>query len=228
MRAYRIPEVAIRRLVLYLRALDAMDVAEKGGLVSSYELAEEAGVGAAQVRKDLSLFGEFGKQGVGYEIETLKAELRRVLHVDEDVNVALVGAGSLGMALARYNMARAAQDQDYRIRVVAIFDTDPEKIGKRVGKVEIFPTSQLPERARALDIRMAILSVPARAAQEVLDACARAGVKCVLNFAPTKLVVPPGVRLHNADVSLELAYLAYYLTRPSGGGEASGAWGGAV
>lgn len=211
MREFRAPEVAIRRLAIYLRALGQCEE-ECESYISSKELGDRAGVTPAQVRKDLAMFGEFGKQGVGYEVCNLKEELRRILKVNRVINTALVGVGELGMALARYNIRRAQRQEDYPFRLVAAFDVDPQKIGRKIERVvEIQPFARLSEALRDLNVAIAILTVPAGAAQEAADRCVEGGVKGILNFAPAKVVVPNGVKLQNADVTLDLQQLAFYL-----------------
>lgn len=211
MRWKKISDAVVRRLPLYLRVLEEVSRDEDRKLMSSQELGERAGVSPALVRKDLAWFGEFGKQGVGYEISYLRDELRRILNLDENIRVALIGVGSLGQALTRYNKSRLQQDQSFNIEIVALFDSDPSKFGKSVDGLTISPISELAEKTKALGVRMAIITVPADQAQGVVDAVVAAGIRAILNFAPTKLVVPEGVRIANADLSLELQRLAYYL-----------------
>ncbi len=211
MRKIKIPDVVIRRLPVYLRVLETLDEEVHGGLISSFELGERAGVTPAQVRKDLNLLGGFGKQGVGYRIGVLRGELGSVLNLDKEINVAIVGAGSLGQALARYIMGRRAAEKDYHLRMAALFDSDRAKVGKKVGEVLVDHADQLAERVRERQVRMAIVAVPADVAQKVVDACVNAGIEAILNFAPVKLRVPEGIRLHNTDLSVELMHLAYYL-----------------
>ncbi|MEW6227012.1 MAG: redox-sensing transcriptional repressor Rex [Bacillota bacterium] len=211
MRKLRIPDVVIRRLPVYLRVLETLDEEVHGGLISSFELGERAGVTPAQVRKDLNFLGGFGKQGVGYQIAVLRGELRSVLNLDKEINVAIVGAGSLGQALARYIIGRRAVEKDYHLRMVALFDSDPAKIGRKTADVPIYHVDEIAERVRERQVRMAIVAVPAEVAQKVVNACVNAGIEAILNFAPVKLKVPEGVRLHNTDLSVELMHLAYYL-----------------
>jgi len=179
--------------------------------MSSQELGERAGVSPALVRKDLAWFGEFGKQGVGYEVSYLRDELRRILNLDEKIRVALVGVGSLGQALTRYNKNRTEQDRSFNIEIVALFDNDPRKFGKTIEGIAIRPVSELAQVVKELGVQMAIVTVPADQAQVVVDAVVQAGIRAILNFAPTKLVVPEGVHVASADLSLELQRLAYYL-----------------
>ncbi len=211
MRRPRIPDVVIRRLPVYLRVLETVDEEVHGGLISSFELGERAGVTPAQVRKDLNFLGGFGKQGVGYRIAVLRDELRSVLNLDKEINVAIMGAGSLGQALARYIIGRRAVEKDYHLRLAALFDSDPAKVGIKIGEVPIHHADRIPEVTRERQVRMAIVAVPAEAAQKVVDACADAGIEAILNFAPVKLRVPEAVRLHNTDLSVDLMHLAYYL-----------------
>jgi len=211
MRWKKISDAVVRRLPLYLRVLEEVSRDEGRKLMSSQELGERAGVSPALVRKDLAWFGEFGKQGVGYEVSYLKDELRRILNLDRQIRVALIGVGSLGQALTRYNRNRVRQDDSFNIEIVALFDNDPKKFGMEVDGITIHPFSAFEEKTRALDVRMAIVTVPADQAQMVADAAVAAGIRAILNFAPVKLVVPEGVRVANADLSLELQRLAYYL-----------------
>lgn len=211
MRWKKISDAVIRRLPLYLRVLDELAADPNVQLISSQELGVRAGVGPALVRKDLAWFGEFGKQGVGYEVRFLRDELRRILNLDSEINVALVGAGSLGIALSRYNQKRRAEDNSFTLNIAALFDSDPKKIGTEIDGVMVYSTEELKEKVTELDIRMAIITVPSESAQKVADALVEAGVKAILNFAPVKIDVPEGVHLASADLSLELQRLAYYL-----------------
>lgn len=206
----RIPDVVIRRLPLYLRILDDLDPSAMP-IISSQELGEKSGVTSGQIRKDLSYFGVFGKQGVGYNTVNLREEIRRILRLHHRVNVGLVGAGNLGMALIRYNVARESKyPAGTGIRLTAAFDADERKVGRRVSGVEIYPVNELPERIRDFELSMIILTVPAEAAEEVLGICVRSGVKAFLNFAPIKLSAPADVRIHSADFTMELESLAFF------------------
>ncbi|MBE3576378.1 MAG: redox-sensing transcriptional repressor Rex [Limnochordales bacterium] len=210
-RPIKISEAVVRRLPLYLRVLD--DVAQTRGikLLSSQELGERAGVTPALVRKDLAWFGEFGKQGVGYDVHYLRNELRRILHLDREVRIALVGMGNLGVALARYHRRRYLNEPDFHLHIVAMFDSDPRKIGVLVEGVPVLPVAELPGLVERLNIKLAIIAVPAEAAQGVADQLVGAGVKGILNFAPMKLKVPEDVHVVTADLSAELQCLAFYL-----------------
>lgn len=211
MRWKKISDAVVRRLPLYLRVLDEISRDEDRKLMSSQELGERAGVSPALVRKDLAWFGEFGKQGVGYEITFLTDELRRILNLRNKINVALIGVGSLGQALVRYNIGRLAWDKGFNIEITVLFDNDPGKYGEQVEGIEIKPFDQFQRISREMNIRMAIVTVPAGHAQEVVNTIVAGGIHTILNFAPTKLIVPDHVRIANADLSLELQRLAYYL-----------------
>lgn len=175
-------------------------------ITSSAELARRTGLTSEQIRKDLAMLGGFGTRGVGYRTDLLAASIRTVLGLDREVPVALVGAGHLGTALARYNDARRQQP-----RIYAAFDADPAKIGAQIGGVTVQGIAALEETVRRLGIRLAIIAVPAPAAQAVAEMLAAAGCDVLLNFAPARLTPPPGVRVHNVDLAMELEALAYYV-----------------
>src|SRR5690606_25378867 len=170
MRTKKISAAVVRRLPIYLRVLEEATRDGDKELMSSQELGEKAGVSPALVRKDLAWFGEFGKQGVGYDIETLRTELRRILHLDRDIPIALVGVGSLGEALVRYFRRRYSLDPGFHLNIVAVFDADPEKQGQDIEGLPVQAPELIPERAKELGIRMAIVAVPPDAAQMVVDA----------------------------------------------------------
>lgn len=211
MRLKKISGAVVRRLPIYLRVLE--EATRDGGkeLMSSQELGERAGVSPALVRKDLAWFGEFGKQGVGYDVENLRTELRRILHLDRDIPIALVGVGSLGAALVRYFRRRYAADPGFHLNITALFDADPDKQGETIDGLPVEPPDRIPERVKELGVRMAIVAVPGDAAQAVVDTLVDSGVRLLFNFAPVKLTVPPDVYIVHADLSLELQRLAYYL-----------------
>ena len=204
-----ISDAVIRRLPIYLRVLE--EVRGKETCISSHELGKRAGVRPALVRKDLAWFGEFGKQGVGYDVEFLQDELRKILNLDEPLHMALVGVGSLGHALARYNRRRFEVDPLFTIKMVALFDIKPELIGTYIDDMPIYSVDEILRVVPEKDIRLAIVTVPADVAQEITDVLVEAGVKAILNFAPVKLDVPKDVHVANADLSLELQRLAYYI-----------------
>lgn len=201
----RVPDVAIRRLPVYLRALEELR-AEDHEIVSSADLAARTGYSSEQIRKDLAYFGAFGTRGVGYRIDVLVDRLRHILGLDREVPIALVGAGHLGTALARYNRTRHRD-----VRIVAIFDSDPRRIGDEIEGLAIQPADAMEATIRQAGIKLAVIAVPAAAAQQVARRLVAAGVEAILNFAPVTLQVPPGVVVQNIDLTLELQSLAYYI-----------------
>lgn len=201
------PEMAIRRLSVYTRCL--LQLEEDGvKTISSHDLAERFSLNSAQVRKDLAYFGEFGVRGIGYYVSGLKAELQRILGLDREWPVALVGFGNLGSALFNY---RGFSRQGFRI--AAIFDDDSAKANREVDGVPVFASAQLAREVKARGIHIAIVAVPAEAAQTVTDHLVAAGIKAVLNFAPARLKVPRDVRLKDVDLSIELETLSFYLAK---------------
>ncbi len=213
MRTTKTPDVVIRRLATYLRLLEEREY-YLGQYISSSELGELAGVTPAQVRKDLDMFGEFGKQGVGYPVRHLKRQLIHILKVDKPSNITIVGVGELGSAFARYltrnPSGRRGEGAD-AFRVAALFDVDPIKVGQCVGGLRVDHLDDLEARVKEMDIKIALLTVPAPVAQEVLDRVVKTGIKLFVNFAPVRLKAPDDVRVNHADVSLELHQLGYYL-----------------
>jgi redox-sensing transcriptional repressor len=205
MNADKIPDIIIGRLPVYLRALQRL--ADKGVLnTSSQELGEMIGISAAQIRKDISQFGEFGKQGTGYSIPFLVDRLRAILKVDRVWDVAIVGMGDMGHALARYNGFT-----NRGFHVVMVFDNDPNKVGQKVGEFEIFSTAVMPEKLRQQKIKLVVLTTPASAAQEIADQLVKAGVKAILNYAPISLNVPADVHVQYIDPVTHLQRMTYYL-----------------
>jgi redox-sensing transcriptional repressor len=203
----KIPEMTIRRLSVYTRCL--LQLEEDGvKTVSSQELADRFNLNSAQVRKDLAYFGEFGVRGIGYYVAGLKAELQRILGLDREWPVALVGFGNLGSALFHY---KGFARQGFRIAV--IFDDDPAKSGRDVQGVPIVSSRELAREVKARGVQIAIVAVPAEGAQAVVDLLVAAGIKAVLNFAPTRIRVPRDVRLKDVDLSIELETLSFYLAK---------------
>jgi redox-sensing transcriptional repressor len=200
-----IPDIVVGRLPLYLRALQRM-TAEGRQVTSSQELGERLGISAAQIRKDLSQFGEFGKQGTGYSIDYLTEQLRRILKVDRDWNIAVVGAGEIGSALVRY---RGFANRGFCVAM--IFDNAPEKVGTQIGDFVVQDIANLDEAIHKENIKIAMLAVPASSAQEVTDQLVKAGVKSILNYAPLSITVPPEVRVQYIDPSIHLQRMTYYL-----------------
>lgn len=203
--ASSIPDIVISRLPVYLRALERLS-ADGQEVTSSHELGRQLGISSAQIRKDLSHFGGFGKQGTGYRISFLKEQLRHVLKVEREWEVALVGAGDLGSAVARY---KGFSDRGFHI--TCIFDSAPEKIGKRVGKFTIQPITSLVETVQSRAIKIGMVAVPAEHAQEVADMLISAGVHAILNYAPINLNVPENVHVQYIDPVLHLQRMTYYL-----------------
>jgi len=205
MNSDRIPDIIIGRLPVYLRALQRL--AEKGTqTTSSQELGEIIGISAAQIRKDISQFGEFGKQGTGYSIPFLIERLSDILQVDRVWDMAVVGIGDIGHALARYNGFA-----NRGFRVVMVFDNDPGKIGQRVGDFEILGTESMIEKIKGQKIKIAVLAVPAAVAQETADQLVKAGIKAILNYAPISLNVPDDVHVQYIDPVTHLQRMTYYL-----------------
>lgn len=199
--------MTIRRLSVYTRCL--LQLEEDGvKTVSSQELAERFNLNSAQVRKDLAYFGEFGVRGIGYYVSGLKVELQRILGLDREWAVALVGFGNLGSALFRY---KGFGRQGFRI--AAIFDDDPAKSGREVDGVPILPITELAREAKSRGVQIGIVAVPGEGAQDVTDRLVAAGIKAILNFAPTRIRVPRDVRLKDVDLSIELETLSFYLAK---------------
>ena len=205
MNANKIPDIIIGRLPVYLRALQQLS--EKGILTtSSQELGEIIGISAAQIRKDISQFGEFGKQGTGYSVPFLIERLRDILKVHRVWEVVIVGMGDMGHALARYN---GFTNRGFHISMV--FDNDPKKIGQKVGDYEISDMAVMAEKVKQNKIKIAMLTVPAASAQEAADQLVKAGIKAILNYAPISLNVPSGVRVQYIDPVTHLQRMTYYL-----------------
>jgi len=200
-----VPDIVIGRLPIYLRALTHL-LEEGQKVTSSKEMAERLGISSAQIRKDLSHFGEFGKQGMGYNIAHLRDQIRRILQVDRIWSVAVVGAGDLGHAIVQYGGFEGRG-----FRVACVFDNNPEKIGRRLGKFEICDVAEMPERLKEMGIAVAIVAVPAGAAQTVVDALVKGGVQAILNYAPITVTVPPEVRMQYIDPVTHLQRMTYYL-----------------
>jgi len=205
MNAEKIPDIIIGRLPIYLRALQHL--AEKGvQTTSSQELGEIIGISAAQIRKDISQFGEFGKQGTGYSIPFLMERLRDILKLNRIWDVVIVGMGDMGHALARYN---GYADRGFQIAMA--FDNDPNKIGQKAGGLEILSASVMTEKIKQNRIKVAILATPASVAQEVTDQLVKAGIKSILNYAPINLNVPRDVHVQYIDPVAHLQRMTYYL-----------------
>lgn len=205
----RFSESTIRRLSHYYRVLEEV-AAEGQRMISSHLLAEREDITSAQVRKDLSYFGSFGRRGLGYNVEHLRTEIRAILGLDRRWRVALIGAGHIGSALLAY---RGFRDQGFD--VVAVFDTSPERIGQSHGELVVQDLAKLSECG---DIEMGVIATPVRVAQEVADLLVAAGVRGILNFAPRKLRVPEGVALRTVDMTMEFESLSFVLSQSRGKG----------
>lgn len=200
-----IPDIVIGRLPIYLRALNRM-IQEEKEYTSSHELGERLGISSAQIRKDLSHFGEFGKQGTGYNVEYLYGQIRHILQVDREWPVAVVGVGDLGHAIAHYRGFGARG-----FRVAALFDIAPDKIGQTVAGLPVLPIERMRAEIGRLGIQIAMLAVPAESAQQVANQLVEAGIRAILNYAPITLAVPPDVRVQYIDPVAYLQHMTYYL-----------------
>lgn len=207
MKPAKISEAVVRRLPIYLRYLKELSLRHVQ-TVSSQDLGQKLDLNPAQIRKDLAYFGDFGKKGIGYDVAYLIEKIRQILKLDQFINVALVGAGNLGRALSNYN----AYLKD-NMKIVAIFDAMPSKIGETINNLTVQPTSEMAETIRSYNVRIGIITVPAMEAQNVADQFVAAGVEAILNFAPATLKVPAEIRIHHADFTTELQSLAYYLDK---------------
>ncbi len=201
-----IPRRTIQRLSRYLRELERL-LRDGVETVSSAELGELVGAGDAQVRRDLTFFGQLGQRGVGYNVKTLVDALRATLSLNREWRVALVGAGNVGRALCTYKVFR-----ERGFRIVALFDNDPRKEGLTWARLKVQPMRELRRTVRELGIELGVIAVPAEAAQEVADQLVAAGVRGILNFAPTRVRVPPGVQVCSADLAVEMEQLAFLVT----------------
>lgn len=200
-----IPDIVIGRLPVYLRTLRLL--ADDGrDVTSSQELGEHLGISSAQIRKDLSHFGEFGKQGTGYNIQFLCSQLQKILNVDRIWPVMLVGAGSLGNAIANY-----AGFESRGFRIVAIFDEDKEKIGQPMGPVSVEDFANLTQRADETGAQIAVIAVPTAAAQRVAEQLVAAGLHSILCYAPITLTVPSNVQVEYIDPVIHFQHMTYYL-----------------
>lgn len=211
---FRVPEATVERLSIYLRSIKRLNDER---VLPSQELADLVGTSDAQVRRDLAYFGEFGIPGQGYRAGKLKQEISHILGVDRIWLTALVGTGNLGAALLAYP---GFKRQGFKIK--AAFDNDLSKIGKVWEGVKIQDVETIPEVLSKQEIKIGIITTPAEAAQEVANKLVEGGVKGILNFAPARILVPEGVKLRNADLSIELEALSYFLGKKGGTGRLEG------
>lgn len=200
-----IPDIVIGRLPIYLRALNRL-TQEGHEVTSSHELGKRLGISSAQIRKDLSHFGGFGKQGTGYHIAFLEEKLREVLKVDREWEIALVGVGDLGRAVANY---RGFPERGFTI--TQVFDSDPSKIGTKIGDLIIHSMQEMPEVVQKENIKIAMLAVPAHSAQVVANELVDAGIMAILNYAPINLNVPDHVRVQHIDPVVHMQRMTFYL-----------------
>jgi redox-sensing transcriptional repressor len=198
-----VPQAVVSRLSLYLRELQHL-LRDGSETTSSTQLGRLLGFTDAQVRKDLAYFGQFGYPGIGYRCDELVVAIKRILGTDQDWPIALVGVGNLGRALMGY---RGFQQQGFRL--VAAFDVDPTKVGSEVDGIKVYPLAEMPQVVRQFGIKLAILSVPGSAAQEVADQLIDAGLRGLLNFAPVTLNLPDDVRMVAVDLAIELEQLTF-------------------
>jgi redox-sensing transcriptional repressor len=201
----RIAESTVRRLSAYLRFLEEFE-AQGHQTISSGELAAQGGTTSAQVRKDLSFFGSFGKRGLGYSVSALSTSLREILGLGRQWSVVIVGAGKIGAALAQYKGFR-----ERGFKVVAVYDADPARIGRTLDGVQVRDQKELESDIVKLKPQIALIAVPAEAAQPLVDRIGKAGVRAILNFAPTPLSVPANVTIRSVNMALELEILSYAL-----------------
>ena len=202
---FKVPDVAIQRLSIYLRALRKL---EENRILSSLELAKLIGTSDGQVRKDLAYFGGFGIPGQGYQVKKLRREITRILGLDRTWKVALVGVGKLGSALLAYPGLRQSG-----FLIIAVFDNDPAKIGKVREGLRIQSSETIPRILSQEEIKIGIITTPAEATQEVANKLIQGGIKGILNFAPVRIVHSPKVKLKNVDLSTNLETLSYFLKK---------------
>lgn len=198
-----IPNPAVRRLSLYLRQLESFKRKDRR-TISSKQLGESLNLTDAQVRKDLAYFGQFGHPGIGYRVEDLIAQVKKILGTDKVWNVLLVGAGNLGRALMAYKGFNAKG-----FRLTSVFDANPALAGKKFGPFTVQPMAELRETIQGQQIRLAMIAVPADNAQDVVDNLVAAGIRGILNFAPTSVNVPPHIALNAVDLSVQLEQLSF-------------------
>jgi redox-sensing transcriptional repressor len=203
-----VSELTAGRLSVYLRCLNTLDAAGVK-TISSRALAEQFQLNAAQIRKDLAYFGEFGVRGVGYYVKELKRQLRQILGLDRTVRVAILGAGNLGLALADYPGFRQEG-----FAIVALFDTERTKIGRKSkGGIPIHDISDFRKAVKRENLHIAVVAVPAESAQTVVNVAVSAGLRAILNFSPGTIKVPAGVKLKNVDLTVSMESLSFFLAR---------------
>lgn len=208
MKVEKISELTTNRMSIYLRCLN--ELAAKGEkTVSSDGLAKQFHLNSAQIRKDLAYFGEFGVRGVGYYIDDLRGQLTKILGLEKQHSVGIIGAGRLGTALADYY-----EFSQTNFTVAALFDADENKIGQKVGEINVFDIKNFADTVEKAKIDVAVIAVPAEYAQRVLDVIVESGIKAVMNFAPIPLKVADGVKIKTVDLTISLESLSYFLAQP--------------
>ncbi|MCL5951516.1 MAG: redox-sensing transcriptional repressor Rex [Chloroflexi bacterium] len=200
-----VPAIVIGRLPIYLRMLAYLEMEGKS-VTSSQELADRLGLSSAQIRKDLSYFGEFGKQGTGYHIGYLQKQLRQILKIDRVWDMIIVGAGNLGRALGHYEGF-----ESHGFRLAGLFDNSEKKIGTMVGNIKIQDVAEMPQVVREKRVQIAVLAVPPEVAQSVADQLVELGVRAILNYAPITLSTPPRAKVYYLDPVVGLQTMTYYL-----------------
>jgi len=200
-----VPDIVVGRLPIYLRALSHL-LDEGQQITVSKQLARRLGISSAQIRKDLSHFGEFGKQGMGYDIAHLRDQIASILHLHREWDIALVGAGDLGHAIVHYG---GFEGRGFRI--ACVLDNNPQKVGRHLGWLEICDMAMLAQKVQDLGIGIAIVAVPASAAQAVVEDLVKVGIKAILNYAPITVTVPPDVKVQYIDPVIHLQHMTYYL-----------------
>jgi len=199
-----VPDIVVGRLPIYLRVLNHL-IAEGRQITSSQELGDRLGISSAQIRKDLSHFGEFGKQGTGYNVAYLRDQLTDILNVDREWRMVLIGAGDLGHALVHYH-----RFSEHGFYIVAVFDNDADKIGTKLGEYDIHSIDEMEGIVREERVEMAIVAVPVAAARDVANRLINLGITAILSYAPVTLTVPVGVRVQYIDPVAQLQHMAYY------------------
>ena len=200
-----IPDIVVGRLPIYLRALTHMAASGRQETTSSYELGQKLGISSAQIRKDLSHFGEFGKQGTGYHINYLIEQIQHILHLEQEWSIVLVGAGYIGHALAHFH---GFQDRGFQIKW--IFDNDPDIVGQEMNNLRVRHIRGMESLIERKHVQIAILAVPAASAQKIADRLVTAGIKSILSYAPINLDAPPDVQVRYSDPVVQLQHMTYY------------------
>ncbi len=205
-----VPDIVVGRLPIYLRVLNHL-IAEGRQITSSQELGDRLGISSAQIRKDLSHFGEFGKQGTGYNVAYLRDQLTDILNVDREWRMVLIGAGDLGHALVHYH-----RFSEHGFHIVGVFDNDADKIGTKLGEYDIHSIDEMEDVVRREKVEMAIVAVPVAAARDVANRLINLGITAILSYAPVTLTVPVGVQVQYIDPVAQLQHMAYYQSVEAG------------